>query len=393
MIFKYTPSERPLETLDKTPTIPFIYIDTNDGLIDIIEKMENSTRIAIDTEADSLHHYYEKTCLLQVSFDDQHFIIDPLADIDIHIFLDAIKDKTLLFHGADYDLRMLKNSFGFIPGKPVIDTMIAAKLLNYEQLGLLALVKQVCGVTLCKSGQKSDWSRRPLTEAQITYAIDDTRFLERVANHLIKEIESQDRKAWYTEWVENVVEAAIQERPIPDPQRIWRLKGLKDYSIRELGYVRAIWHWREKNAQEADLPPFRILENRYILHLSIWAASSSDPKGEIGIKLPKNCVGNLLTTLKTSIANAVDLTEDELPTPLKREHTNKSGPKFKTLRDIVAKTAVQLNLAPQIIASRTLLESIAYHQVDSYDELIEHTSLMKWQAKILAPQIKGLFVD
>jgi len=390
---EHTPSERPLETLDKTPTTPFIYIDTNDGLLDIVKKMETAIRVAVDTEADSLHHYYEKTCLLQVSFDEQHFIIDPLADIDIHIFLDAIKDKTLLFHGADYDLRMLKDSFGFTPGKPVIDTMIAAKLLNYEQLGLLALVQQICDVTLCKTGQKSDWSRRPLTDAQIKYAVDDTRFLEQVATHLIKEIESQGRMAWYTEWVENVVASAIQTRPEPDPERIWRLKGLKDYSIRELGYVRAIWHWREKIAQETDLPPFRIIENRYILHLSIWAASSSDPKGEIGIKLPKNCVGNRLTLLKEAIAIATDLTEEELPTPLKRERTNKSGPKFKALRDIVAKTATKLNLAPQIIASRALLESIAYHQVDSYDELREHTALMKWQAEILAPKIKGLFEE
>ena len=372
-------------------TVKFDYVETNDGLHEIVAKMSNAKNIALDTEADSLHHYYEKTCLLQVSFEEQHFIIDPLADIDIQIFLSALKGKTLLFHGADYDLRMLKDSFGFIPEGPVVDTMIAAKMLNYEQLGLLALVQRFCDVTLSKTGQKSDWSRRPLTDAQIRYAVDDTRFLETVATTILKEIEAKNRMDWYNEWVENVVAAAIQERPEPDPERIWRLKGLKDFSPRELAFVREIWHWRENIAQNTDLPPFRVLENRYILHLSIWAASTSNPKGDIDFRLPKNCTGNRLITLQDALATAADLPQDQWPTPLKRERTNKSGPKFKTLREIVAKIGKEHDLPPQIIASRALLESISYHQVDSYDSMLEHTAVMKWQANLLAPQFAGVF--
>ena len=156
-------------------------INNAESLARLTDALLGVRRVGLDTEADSLHHYFEKVCLIQLSFSGTNYIIDPLAGFSLSGFLEVLAQKELVLQGADYDLRMLKRSYEFRPLAPVFDTMLAAQALGYEKIGLAVLVERSCGVLLSKEGQKADWSRRPLSEKLLRYASDDTKYLEAVA--------------------------------------------------------------------------------------------------------------------------------------------------------------------------------------------------------------------
>jgi ribonuclease D len=118
---------------------PHIYVDTESSLESLVKRVGRSSRIAVDMEADSFHHYFEKVCLIQVAAAGKVYLVDPLAGLDLSEFLDVLADKKLIFHDGGYDLRMMLSSFGFSPKVPIFDTMIAAQLLGYEKFSLSAL--------------------------------------------------------------------------------------------------------------------------------------------------------------------------------------------------------------------------------------------------------------
>ena len=137
-------------------------IDTNEKLAAFLPVVKSAAWVALDTEADSLHAYPEKVCLIQISTVASDRLVDPLADMDINPLLDALTAHELIFHAADYDLRLLLKHHQFTPSA-IFDTMLAARLLGEKQFGLGALVEKFLGVKLDKGPQKADWAQRPLT--------------------------------------------------------------------------------------------------------------------------------------------------------------------------------------------------------------------------------------
>ena len=158
-------------------TADYILVDEPVALKALTARVIGVGQIALDTEADSLHNYFEKVCLVQLSLAGMHYIVDPLRGLDLHELLSALAETRLIVHGGDYDLRIMRASLGFRPRRQVFDSMIAAQLLGFDQIGLAALVERYFAITLGKEGQKWDWSRRPLRERQRRYATNETRFL------------------------------------------------------------------------------------------------------------------------------------------------------------------------------------------------------------------------
>ena len=132
--------------------------------------------VALDTEADSFHHYFEKACLLQLAWDGTAYLVDPLAPLDVPALLERLAPRRLLMHGADYDLRLLFRGYGF-RATSLFDTMLAAQLLGEKEIGLAALLSARAGVTLDKTHQRSDWSARPLAPPMVAYAASDVLHL------------------------------------------------------------------------------------------------------------------------------------------------------------------------------------------------------------------------
>src|SRR3954463_9428587 len=157
-------------------------IDTPAALAAIIPKLEAHQRIAIDTEADSLHSYFEKLCLVQISIPGENYLVDPLAGVSLQPLLDVMEKRELVLHGADYDLRLLRR-IGFPRPALLFDTMIAARLVGRTEFSLAALINHHFNLQLTKASQKANWGRRPLSPQMVEYAINDTRFLLELAAH------------------------------------------------------------------------------------------------------------------------------------------------------------------------------------------------------------------
>ena len=153
------------------------------GLADLITEVEPHGRVALDTEADSLHCYREKLCLLQISVPGHDAIVDPLASVDLAPLRDALVGKEIVLHGSDYDLRLLRRNMSFVP-KQIFDTVIAARMTGIREFSLAALVKRYFDVELAKGSQKANWAQRPLSAKMAEYAINDTRYLLPLAEAL-----------------------------------------------------------------------------------------------------------------------------------------------------------------------------------------------------------------
>src|SRR2546426_9262389 len=158
-------------------------IDSDELLADWLPRVRAADWVAIDTEADSLHAYPEKLCLIQISLPDANELIDPLAALDLSRLFVALRGHELILHGADYDLRLLRRTCGFVP-RNIFDTMLAARLLGFAEFSLTRLVNRLLGIHLEKGPQTADWARRPLTERMIAYALNDVRYLKPTADSL-----------------------------------------------------------------------------------------------------------------------------------------------------------------------------------------------------------------
>jgi len=350
------------------------------------EHLRRASRIALDIEADSFHHYYEKTCLIQVSAGGADYIIDPLAGFDLGPFLEVLAETPLILHDGGYDLRMLRASFDFRPNAPVFDTMLAARLIGIERYGLTAMIEQVFDVHLPKTGQKSDWSRRPLSEAQLTYAAMDTHYLERLADRLARRLERLGRTDWHRQCCRCMVEMAGLPPREKTPDR-WRIKGSATLTPRQLAYLRALWYWREREAQNADRPPFKILGNGSLIELAVWAAEHPNTCLEHGPKLPRHFNERRRQRLRRALARAGQLRPDQWPGP------RKSGPAPPDIAEVRKRTdrlltacrriAHGLQIAPDLLASRAAIEAVARARPSRPDQLARVGRFMPWQVDLL----------
>lgn len=369
----------------------FHYVDTPPDLAALARRLSHARLVALDTEADSLHNYYEKVCLIQLAVEGRHILVDPLAGLDLTEFLAVLAERPLLFHGADYDLRMLRTSLGFRPRSEVHDTLIAAQLVGIQEFGLAALVERFCGVTLTKTKRKTDWSRRPLAPDELAYAVDDVRYLRATAEHLFSELRRLGRYGWYRESCERLVEATAQDRE-RDPENAWRIKGLRDLDRRQLAFVRELWHWREAEAQRADRPPFMVLGNAQLIALAVWAAAHNAAPLAHGPKLPRNCKGSRLRALEHAVRRARATPKDDWP-PRHVRGRQRPGPcadprDVEALMAACARKAADLGLTPSVLASRAGLEAVAAHRPATLPEALARTPLMRWQAELLWPEIR-----
>src|SRR5258705_8317269 len=265
----------------------YVYVREHTAMEALIERMGTAERVAVDTEADSLHNYFEKVCLIQLSLGEEHYIVDPLAGLDLSGFLEELAGKPLILHGGDYDLRMMRASLGFRARREVFDPMIAAQLLGIEQIGLAALIEKYFGVTIEKAGQKSDWSCRPLSAQQLSYAVNDTRFLEPLADCLARELSERGRLEWHAESCRAMVQSTGRDKS-RDPDDAWRIKGTGRLTRRQLAYLREIWHWRDEHARRANQPPFKIFGNQLIFELITCAEAHPCVPLHPGPQLPRS---------------------------------------------------------------------------------------------------------
>jgi ribonuclease D len=363
-----------------------VYVREPATMESLIRHIGSAQRIALDTEADSLHNYFEKVCLIQLSIEGQHYLVDPLSDLDLSVFTEALAEKPLILHGGDYDLRMLRVSLGFRPRRKVFDTMIAAQLLGIEQISLAALIERYFGIMIAKEGQKSDWSRRPLSEKQLRYAISDTRFLEPLAERLGRELSERERMDWHKESCQAMVESTGHDR-LRDPEQAWRIKGSGRLTSRQLAYLRELWHWREQHARRANVPSFKIFSNQQLLELVQWLDSHPTVPLDQEPKLLGNIRAARLRTLEEAIARVAGM--DPAQWPERKRHERPDVPtadvaeRIDALRVECARIAKDLGILAATLAPRAALEAIARSLPRTVDEIMKSGGLLRWQANLI----------
>ncbi len=369
-----------------------VYVDTDRELTSLIERMAAAQRLAIDVEADSFHHYFEKVCLIQVAVNGDVYLVDPLAGLDLSQFTNVLAGRTLIFHDGGYDLRMLRQSLGFEPRQPVFDTMLAAQLLGCREFGLSAMLKRFFNVEMAKTHQKANWSRRPLDTKLLSYAGDDVRYLHRLADALETELSRLDRLSWHQETCWAMVRAAQAEKAAPNDDRQWRIKGTRLLNRRQLAFVRRLWYWRQSEAQTADLPPFKIIGNLQLLELALWVEKHQKSPLKRGPRLPRHFVGDRLERLHAAIAEAAALPQTEWPEALKPSLNHAPSAEFRgtveTLKDECRLKANELGIEPFVLAPRAMLACIAQHKPGDVKQLIDKTGAMPWQANLLTPIVR-----
>ena len=198
-------------------------IDTDQQLAAFLRTLRTAAWVAVDTEADSLHAYPEKLCLIQISTAAGDELVDPLAGIDIGPVLEALADHEVVMHAADYDLRLLKRHHAFTP-RAIFDTMLASRLLGDRQFGYSHLVEHYLGVTLEKGAQKANWALRPLAPRLEEYARNDTRYLKPLADRLTADLEAAGRLAWHREACARLIRDSTRPSSI-DTDSVWRIRG------------------------------------------------------------------------------------------------------------------------------------------------------------------------
>ena len=373
-------------------TIRFDYIDDDKSMQRLLSAIKNTHEVALDIEADSLHHFYEKVCLLQLTINNENYIIDPLSQVDMTEFLETLKDKTIILHDAGYDLRMMQSSFGFELQGKLFDTMLAAQLLGFDHLGLAAMLEEFFGVTISKVGQRWDWSARPLEKEKLEYAACDTHYLHELSGILKGKLIELGRLSWHEESCQKCVDTAIKEKPQADPDREWRIKGSRQLGNRTLTILKNIWYWRQEQAKLADLPPYKIMNNSLMIAIAGFSADKANKPLEKGPRLPKHCIGQRLRKLKKTIEEAKQVPKAEWiqhPRPqFGKRPSATSQHVAEFIKEKCAEIGEELKLAPQIIAPKAAINLIANNRPTTIEEITECSGLMKWQATLLADVIK-----
>ncbi|PYL57380.1 MAG: 3'-5' exonuclease [Verrucomicrobia bacterium] len=357
-------------------------IATAAQLRELLPQIEPHDRVAVDTEADSLHSYREKLCLLQLSLSanrtdssrgepTRDYIVDPLAGVDLAPLRDALQTKEIVLHGADFDLRLLHRSLDFT-ARRIFDTVIAARLLGIREFSLAALLERFFDVKLAKGSQKANWARRPLSPRMLEYATNDTHYLLPLAERLETELQGRDRLEWLRQSCRRAVEQAAMSR-VRDEDETWRISGSGSLKGRAAAVLRALWRWRESEAAAVDRPPFHILQNHELLHAAESFALGSLPDY-------RHFSPRRRRAFCDAAQSALKLPEEEWPVLRRRFGTRPSAEvtrRSKELRLRRDRVARELELEPTFIAPRATLEAIAADQTRAT------ALLVPWQRELL----------
>lgn len=346
-------------------------IASDSQLAEILPRLRQFDRVAVDTEADSLHCYFEKLCLIQLTFDGEDILVDPLGGLDLQPLCTALAEREIVLQGMDFDLRLLRRSFS-LPVEKVFDTVIASRMLGLREFSLAALVQQYFDVTLVKGSQKANWARRPLPPAMEIYAKNDTHYLLPLAAKMEEQMRDLGRLAWFHQSCQRALEQTFVSRE-RDPDEAWRIAGSGTLPPQTGAVLRAIWRWRDGEAQQADRPSFHILQNSAMLEAAKRFVAGETP--EFSHLSDRRRRGFL-----QAAREALELPESAWPQRAPRgirTRTPGFDKKVEELRRRRDHHAKELKIEPAFIAPRSALEGIAA------DPSRSETLLVQWQRDLL----------
>ncbi len=381
------------------PTTPTAtYLDTDAAVGQWLASIRKSAILALDTEGASFHRFVDRIYLLQLSTRDDHAIIDPLPISAPAALGEIVEDPKIeiVFHDADYDLRLLRQDYGW-QIRNVFDTRIAAQLLGLKAFGLAALLERSFGLKLDKKHQRADWSMRPLTADMLDYAAQDTMHLLGLRDILHDELQQKGRLEWAKEEflrLENI--GWGQEE---SGQAFLKVKGARDLTRRELAIFKELFDWRDVAALKLDRATFRVVSNEVFFEAVKTAPTSKDALGRIK-GMPRGILERAGDELLAAIERGQAVPEADLPRFPKSARWDRDpdfDQKVGALKSVRDEAAARLELDPGVLCSRDRMEQLARLLPAETSVIDRIPEFRKWQiaemgegfVKALAPWQKG----
>ncbi|VAV89795.1 Ribonuclease D [hydrothermal vent metagenome] len=316
--------------------------------------------VAVDTEFMRERTFWSKLCLIQMATDEVEAIIDPLADgLDMTPFLDLLRDSSVVkvFHAARQDMEIFYTLLGEVPA-PIFDSQVAAMAAGLgDSIGYDKLVKATLGINVDKGSRFTDWSRRPLSSKQLTYAIGDVTHLRDLYPILVERLRKQDRLHWLDE------EMALLANPeiyTFEPELAWKRMKIRKYTPKWLAVMRLAAEWREREAQRLDRPRGRILKDDAIYEIAMQAPTSREELGRLravpnGFERSNPAQG-LLAAVQKALENPEQYAPDIAPP---QRHPAGMGPVVEMLKVLLRIRAEEIGVAPRLIANTADIERLA----------------------------------
>lgn len=351
----------------------------------LLDRFATEPLLGIDTEAASFHRYHDRIYLLQLSSASHTAVVDPLALGGLPGLerLLAAPGLELVFHDADYDLRLLYHEHR-LRVRRLFDTRIAAQFINEPGLGLGTLLERRFGVRTDKRFQRADWSVRPLSPAMVAYAATDTRYLPALRDSLRSDLIRLGRLAWVEEECELLI-GVEWATPEPPQTAFLRLKGARALDRRGLAVLRELVVWRDTLAARLDRALFRIVPNEALLTLA-----AEPPRSLAALAAIRGVGRDLATRYGAEILAAIDrglaVPDRELPR-FERRPRPRPDPAYEArrevLRDARAALAPRLGLPPGVLIPNATLDAIASRAPRSEEELRQVPGVRRWQVGVL----------
>jgi ribonuclease D len=372
-------------------TTDIVVIETPAALAKLARKFQHAPAIAVDLEADSMYHFQEKVCLIQMATLQSSAVIDPLSLQDLEslrpVFANPAIEK--IFHGADYDVRSLFRDFG-IEIAHLFDTQIACKFLGVKETSLEAVLQARFGVTLNKKYQRKDWSKRPLPDEMIAYAADDVRYLLPLMKMLVGELKDKGRLTWVQE------ECDLLSR-VRSPQNnheplFLGFKGAGRLNPRSLAVLEALLQFRRRVAENKDRPLFKVFSNKSLLQLAVEKPANTKRLDESGVLSSKQ-LKMYGDDLAEAIHRAQQIPSDNLPVyPRKKNRAMHPAvpDRIKALKNWRDKKARALGVEPAVLLNKSMMTALATEKPVKRQSLDAVKELKEWQKNEFGNEIVGV---
>ncbi len=384
------PIERITSTMpDRIPADwpPVRTIKTPSELAVALQEWNNAGIIGVDTESNSFYAYTDKLCLVQVTAGEIDYIVDPIAlGEDLKAFNDILADPAFIkiFHAAEFDLMLLKKDLG-VEMKGLFDTQVAMTLLQHEKTGLAALIDAYYGIKLSKKEQRSNWGKRPLSEAQLAYARIDTHFLPDLHNRLTTELEEKGMTA-AAEGEFRRLEREILPPREPNFEGWRKLKGAKALSPSASARLKATFRWREELAIKLDRPVFRVMANEVLISIANRPPRNTKElaslKG-VGWNMARRNGEDILSALQSAEGERIEAPTAPKRTPEERRKHRILRDNKEALRQWRKKMAEELGLPSERLMHRRHLEELGKRLPQTRQELLDTIELNDWQRENL----------
>lgn len=358
-----------------------VYIDSESSAEKFLSEIAGTKEIAVDTEGASFHRFVDRIYLIQLSTRETSAIIDPLAVTKLDLLGKILEDPAVevVFHDADYDLRLLHQDYGWHPTN-IFDTRIASQLIGLKSFGLAALLDQYFGVRLDKQHQRADWSMRPLTEGMLAYAAQDTAHLLGLKDKLGAELTGHGRIDWAREEFARLEGTRWQQEI--EGEQFLKVKGARDLSRRELAILRELVIWRDSVAAEMDRATFRVVGNEVLITIAQTQPQTVSDLGALK-GMPRGILERRGQDVLAAVKRGMSVPEDQLPKfPRSPRWDKDSGldSRVALLKNARDAAATRLSLDPGVLCSRERLESIARRNPATTDEMLDVTGVRRWHA-------------